>query len=196
MSKDKSDMPMPFVVVDNDDDAASEFDDDGWEDTVVNEDNCHLVGSFPVLNGVIVGGNSVLNRVDFPVHIYLEPAAKRWSQNLTIHCDIPDFGVPRDREQFYYAVVTARMALALGEDIFVGCRGGLGRTGMFIACVYALAHDVSPEEAVRSVRTTYSRYAIETQEQVRYIQSFVHTYQTPTVGGRISRFFSWLFRRA
>ena len=41
----------------------------------------------------------------------------------------PDFGVPRDDEQVVSAIVEAVGRARHRQDVLVGCRGGIGRTG-------------------------------------------------------------------
>ena len=79
----------------------------------------------------------------------------------------PDFRLPADRAD-------ARDALrqvwerAGGERVEVACGGGQGRTGTALACLTVL-DGVPPEEAVAYVRTHYSRRAVETPWQRRYV---------------------------
>ncbi|MGP3986935.1 protein-tyrosine phosphatase family protein [Streptomyces sp. 3N207] len=82
----------------------------------------------------------------------------------------PDFRLPSDRAE-------AREALhqvwerALTARVEVACGGGQGRTGTALACL-AVLDGVPPEEAVTYVRTHYSRRAVETPWQRRYVLRF------------------------
>ncbi|MEU4966665.1 protein-tyrosine phosphatase family protein [Streptomyces smyrnaeus] len=82
----------------------------------------------------------------------------------------PDFRLPSDRAE-------AREALhhvwerAASERVEVACGGGQGRTGTALACL-AVLDGVPPGEAVDYVRTHYSRRAVETPWQRRYVARF------------------------
>ncbi|MGI5348180.1 protein-tyrosine phosphatase family protein [Streptomyces sp. CA-250714] len=82
----------------------------------------------------------------------------------------PDFRLPSDRAE-------ARQALhqvwerAVAERVEVACGGGQGRTGTALACL-AVLDGVPPDEAVDYVRTHYSRRAVETPWQRRYVLRF------------------------
>ncbi|MFI8851148.1 protein phosphatase [Streptomyces sp. NPDC053499] len=82
----------------------------------------------------------------------------------------PDFRLPSDRAE-------AREALgqvwerAGTERVEVACGGGQGRTGTALACL-AVLDGVPPDEAVGYVREHYSRRAVETPWQRRYVTRF------------------------
>lgn len=95
-----------------------------------------------------------------------------------------DFSVP-SREDMVAGMKEAIIALASGEDIYAGCMGGIGRTGLFMGCMVKLSIDYNmsmagPDSVVHSldpvsvVRAGYKSHAIETAEQ----QSFVRTFPT------------------
>src|SRR6266568_3032214 len=82
----------------------------------------------------------------------------------------PDFWLPSDRVA---AVVTLREALdrSAGERVEIACSGGNGRTGTAMAML-AVLDGVPPERAVEYVRVHYSRHAVETPWQRRFIAGF------------------------
>lgn len=95
-----------------------------------------------------------------------------------------DFSVP-SREDMVAGMKEAIIALANGEDIYAGCMGGIGRTGLFMGCMVKLSIDFNMSRAgdndvvhtpdpVSVVRSGYKSHAIETAEQ----QSFVRTFPT------------------
>lgn len=84
--------------------------------------------------------------------------------------DIPDFGVPEPAA--LRAVLDAMMAAMRDRphDAFhVGCGAGLGRTGMVLACLAAMAGIADP---VGWVRATYDPGAVETGEQTAMVALF------------------------
>jgi hypothetical protein len=73
--------------------------------------------------------------------------------------DIQDFGIPYRNEHVYEAVKFALDRAAEGLPIYVGCRGGFGRTGLFLG---VLARSMGVPDPVAYVRNNYDRHAIET----------------------------------
>lgn len=59
--------------------------------------------------------------------------------------------------------------LALNEPVYVGCMGGIGRTGLFLAC---LAKTLGEEKPVKFVRMNYLASAVETSRQEDFVQYF------------------------
>ncbi len=80
----------------------------------------------------------------------------------------PDFGVPSDDEAALAAVLDAIRRAEAGEDVLVGCRGGIGRSGTIVAAV-AVARGVPVDEARAWVRERLHPHAVETDEQLRWI---------------------------
>lgn len=84
--------------------------------------------------------------------------------------DVPDFGVP---EPEALRVVLAEMLAAMrarpGDAYHIGCRAGLGRTGMALACLGAMT---GVDEPIRWVRATYDPEAVETAEQEAMVADF------------------------
>ncbi|MFC8831050.1 protein-tyrosine phosphatase family protein [Streptomyces sp. NPDC057137] len=82
----------------------------------------------------------------------------------------PDFRLPADRAG---ATESLREALARAGDerVEVACGGGRGRTGTALACL-AVLDGVPNTEAVAYVRAHYSRHAVETPWQKRYVSRF------------------------
>ena len=87
-----------------------------------------------------------------------------------IYLPIPDFGVPAmpDLEK---AVEDAVSMANRGTHLVVHCYAGLGRTGMFLACLARRVLGLSADEAIRWVRS-YLPGAIETTSQLEVIRNF------------------------
>lgn len=99
----------------------------------------------------------------------LEPRAARAAE-AEWRLDIPDFGVPDAAA--LRAVLEAMLAAmrARPQDAFhVGCRAGLGRTGMALACLAAMAGVADP---LAWVRANYDPRAVETAEQEAMVRGF------------------------
>lgn len=69
--------------------------------------------------------------------------------------EMPNFGVPRDREAFRSRVEGLAVALQRGEGVLLHCAAGLGRTGSTAACVLK-ALGLESGEALRRVRAAGS----------------------------------------
>jgi rhodanese/phosphatase family protein len=82
----------------------------------------------------------------------------------------PDFRLPADRAE---AAVALREAWerAATERVEIACGGGRGRTGTALACI-AVIDGVPAREAVAFVREHYSRHAVETPFQSRFVRNF------------------------
>ena len=82
----------------------------------------------------------------------------------------PDFRLPKDRPDAE-AALRELWTRAADERVEVACAGGRGRTGTALACV-AVLDGVPAAEAVGYVREHYSRHAVETPWQRRYVRGF------------------------
>jgi protein-tyrosine phosphatase len=96
----------------------------------------------------------------------LEARAERVAE-ATWRLDVPDFGVPEDAA--LRAVLEAMLAAMRADPdgaYHVGCRAGLGRTGMALACLGAMTGVADP---IGWVRATYDPGAVETTEQAALV---------------------------
>lgn len=96
-----------------------------------------------------------------------------------------DFSTP-STEDMQNGMISAVDALLNGNDIYVGCMGGIGRTGLFMGCMAKLMQDYASEvegavevpgftedtDPVKYVRKHYIPYAIETSEQQDFVRNF------------------------
>lgn len=86
--------------------------------------------------------------------------------------DVPDFGVPTYKvfEDTLETIVRQMLAHPT-VPVFVGCRGGIGRTGLVIAgLVRAVGVDVT--DPVGWVRRHYLSHAVETPDQRLMVSKF------------------------
>ena len=82
--------------------------------------------------------------------------------------DIPDFSTPEPEE---LEAVLLRMIDKLYEGFegYIGCRGGIGRTGLAMAC---LVKAFGIREPVAYVRRNYLAHAVETPDQRKFVDEF------------------------
>lgn len=94
--------------------------------------------------------------------------------NLTVDqpevlVDWPDGGVPSLLgRKWWDNLYDAIAGLPFGAKVYVGCRGGEGRTGTALSILWALTF--ASGDPVQAVRNLYSPYAVETAAQVGYIK--------------------------
>ena len=102
--------------------------------------------------------------------VCLEPeAAKAWLADLPL--PIPDYGVPDPHAlKRAVAAVLAQLEAEPERTVHVGCRAGIGRTGLFLAC---LARAAGVEgDSLAYVRAQYHPHAAETEEQQAMARAF------------------------
>ena len=80
-----------------------------------------------------------------------------------LYLPMPDFGVPA-KDELARAVQHAIAYAQAGHNVVVHCSAGIGRTGLFLACVAKQVLGFSGEEALTWVRS-YIPYAVETPAQ-------------------------------
>ena len=85
--------------------------------------------------------------------------------------DVPDFGVPDAAAlRAVLGEMLAAMRARPGDAYHIGCKAGLGRTGMALACLAAMCGEADP---VRWVRRHYHPEAVETPEQASMAASVI-----------------------
>lgn len=149
----------------------------------------HATGPFPTANGVLTFPSQGARTAFRSFTIYGGPYAafapaqpgeiKRFGICLReevprgsvadVHLPIDDFSVPRDPVLVADTIVKAYRAGLGGKDVFAGCMGGMGRTGLFLAI---LAKAMGEKDPVPFVRKNYYSRAVETQEQAQYVKDF------------------------
>lgn len=94
-------------------------------------------------------------------------------KNLTSkHLSITDQGIPTKEE---VKLLTAFMEKCLSnrEKVLVHCVGGLGRTGLLIACYLKEYKKLSSDEAIDLVRRSRSPRAIESVSQEEFVKNYL-----------------------
>jgi hypothetical protein len=145
----------------------------------------HAIAQIEIVDGLMAnapGANGVmpLKLMGKDVYVVGGPYRKRpeelfgvkLAQEIRAKCDVDlpirDFSIPDDRA-CHEAVKKAMEALMKHGRIYVGCMGGWGRTGLFLAC---LAKACGEGDPVQFVRATYTPRAVETREQEAFVEDF------------------------
>lgn len=106
---------------------------------------------------------------------------------LDLKCDVSvpteDYGVPT-QWSMDSGLIYACSFILKGNDVYAGCMGGSGRTGLFMGCLVKCLNDyalttgapvITPLDPVAYVRITYKGHAIETPEQEAYVRNYDST---------------------
>lgn len=110
---------------------------------------------------------------------------------IAVPCDVDiptrDFDTPPLR-LLNMGLAAAVTAILRERPVYVGCMGGIGRTGLFLAI---LAKAWGVEDPVAYVREHYLGHAVETKQQ----QQFVAEYEVPvgvTAAIKTARLWHWV----
>lgn len=131
-----------------------------------------------------VYGGPYAERPNFMAGVKL---AAEISASCTVSVPTRDFSTP-SKEDVDRGLWEAVQLILLGRRVYVGCKGGQGRTGLFLAL---LAKAFGIQDPVDYVRKHYMAHAVETKQQ----EAFVAEYQVPqNVVSSIKKAtrFSWL----
>lgn len=79
-----------------------------------------------------------------------------------------DFDVP-NKAELMAGLTKALEAIGRKEAVYVGCMGGVGRTGLFMS---VLAKALGEGNPVSFVRSQYNAHAVETEQQKKYVTAF------------------------
>ena len=85
-----------------------------------------------------------------------------------IYLPIPDFGVP-DMVEIRESISLVLSNLKSGEGVAIHCHAGVGRTGMYAACLAKIGMQYSSDEALGWVRR-FLPGAVEVQEQEQLVR--------------------------
>lgn len=118
------------------------------------------------------------------------------------HFPIRDFGVP-SKEQFQVLLAKLILTANDGHVVYVGCFGGIGRTGMVLGGLVRVLRKVGGDRAIEWARANYLSHTIETRAQEALIRDFdvaavrnAVKSENPVAASCISRYVRKLFGKA
>lgn len=112
---------------------------------------------------------------------------------FAVRLPIQDFSTPRYPEDVLKTIRMMIEAAFQGEPIWLGCMGGMGRTGLMMSI---LVKALGIENPVEYVRSNYYEHAVETKPQYDYVMKFdVSSVQGMIIRTRIMMGFIEALRR-
>jgi protein-tyrosine phosphatase len=94
------------------------------------------------------------------------------SQGLEVlHLPVPDFGIPDDLILWERTLNSVAQAGGEGKNIAVHCLAGIGRTGVFLACLAKENLELDGERAIIWVRESV-RGAMENEDQEQFVKNY------------------------
>ncbi len=87
-----------------------------------------------------------------------------------IYAPVPDFGIPADGV-FQEAIRHVQHRAHEGQTIVIHCHAGVGRTGIFSACLAKVVFGFTGVDAVNWVRQ-YISGAVENADQYQFVERF------------------------
>jgi len=122
---------------------------------------------------VIMHGGPYRNRymtdLDMMGFCLLEVPNSFTQQPGTFSMPIADFSVPADINRLNAALLRVYIEASEGRPVYVGCAGGIGRTGLFLSLVAKIHGIAFP---ILHVRAAYLGHAVETNQQEAFIDRY------------------------
>ena len=121
----------------------------------------------------IVGGSCTSNYPDVDVFIALDGSGKKgersypWNKGVDIYFKIRDMGVPENLGDFKKLITWTAKEMKKGKSVYVGCIGGHGRTGLFLAALTKVM--IGDKDAITTVRENYCHKAVESTQQINWL---------------------------
>lgn len=135
----------------------------------------------------ITGGSCTSHYPDTDVFIGLDYNAHMgdrrypWEEGVDVFFAIPDMGVPKDLQTFNKLLAYTADSMRAGKSVYVGCIGGHGRTGLFLAALTTFM--TGNKDTIELVRKKYCKKAVESNAQINWLHKHFGIIKTkPTKG--------------
>lgn len=86
-----------------------------------------------------------------------------------IYLPIPDFSIPSP-SALLRGIAQVQAAASAGRNVAVHCNAGIGRTGLFMACLARQVFGMPGEQAIAWVQQ-YIEHAVETEQQYSFVEN-------------------------
>lgn len=128
--------------------------------------------------GEILGGSCGSPRKGYDIYIGFDYGMKMqhqpfpWEQTsdpvIEFQYRITDMCAPKSPKDFQKMVEWCAEQLNMGKKIHVGCIGGHGRTGTFLAALVSLYEDLT-DDPIAYVRKEHCKKAVESKSQIKFL---------------------------
>lgn len=106
------------------------------------------------------------------------PAAMAARGIRVLRYPIPDGGVPADPKSFRRLLDDVIRRLLSGQTVVIACRGGLGRTGLVVACLVRDLGGMGADSAIEGARI-FRHGAVETKTQEAFVAGWAWPRRRP-----------------
>lgn len=152
----------------------------GYGGTYKSKPRCHTTHKPLKLGmGEIVGGACGSPREGYDIYIGFDYGMKMqhqpfpWDQKddpiVEFQYRITDMCAPKSPSEFKKMIEWCAEQLHDGKNIHVGCIGGHGRTGLFLAALVSLHEDVT-DDPIGYVRKHHCKKAVESKSQMKFLK--------------------------
>lgn len=93
-------------------------------------------------------------------------------ENTDYFFPIVDYKTPKVRPTVFALAWIIWQGVARKKKVYVGCMGGVGRTGMVLALLARVVYRMDGGNAIARVRRYYNPHAVETKEQGAFVRTF------------------------
>ena len=144
------------------------------------EDQSSMYGSSVPNFNVEEAAEAVISKKFTDVIVLLEDG---WGDSLktayeakglkVLHFPIEDFGTPSFDQLEEWIPQIVKLIQSPNHKILIHCQGGIGRTGLISACVFAALNKKSGSEAIKKIRERIP-HAVETSSQEHCVSRFAN----------------------